>query len=79
MRRCAITSAGSLLLTLASALRYDQQYVGYNINTNDTAVDPLDYWGAWPNHEYYASPSNWRMPMYTLFVDRFVNGYVPCH
>ena len=41
MRRCGIASVGSLLLTLASALRYDQQYVGYNLNTNETAVDRL--------------------------------------
>lgn len=64
------------LITLVVGLRYDPDQVGYNINENVTATDPLDYWGQWPDHEFHASPINWRMPMYTLFIDRFVNGYV---
>ena len=58
------------------ALIYDPTQVGFNLNENQTATNPLDYWGEWPNHTYQASPQNWRMPMYTLFLDRFVNGYV---
>ncbi|BFZ64122.1 hypothetical protein YB2330_005261 [Saitoella coloradoensis] len=56
------------------ALRYDPDQALYNLNQNETAVDPLDYWGQWSDHEYYPSPKNWRMPFYTLFLDRFVNG-----
>ena len=56
------------------ALRYDPAEVGYNLNENETAVDPLDYWGQWDNHTYNPSPSIWRMPFYTMFLDRFVNG-----
>ena len=58
----------------AIALRYDPQQVLYNVNTNKSATDPLDYWGIWENHTFNPSPSNWRMPMYTLMLDRFANG-----
>jgi alpha-1,3-glucan synthase len=59
---------------LVSSLKFDVEEVGYNLNENTTALNPLDYWGEWPNHTYHASPSNWRFPFYTLFLDRFVNG-----
>ena len=68
----------SLLLFLLSsttlALRYDPQELLYNLNTNQSATDPLNYWGKWDNHTFNPSPSNWRMPMYTLMLDRFANG-----
>src|ERR1700722_12837026 len=64
---CSIT-------TLTSALHYDKNYVGYNLNENPTAVDPLDYTGLWKDHTFQPSPENWRFPFYTLFLDRFVNG-----
>ncbi|KAL1968942.1 hypothetical protein VTN77DRAFT_776 [Rasamsonia byssochlamydoides] len=65
-----------LLLTLpaVSALPYDPDQVDFNLNQNQTATNPLDYWGEWPNHTYYPSPDNWRFPFYTIFLDRFVNG-----
>jgi len=58
------------------ALEYDVDQVDFNLNENRSATDPLDYWGEWNDHAFFPSPSNWRMPMYTLFLDRFVNGYV---
>ena len=64
----------SLFTSTALALIYDPQQVLYNLNTNETATDPLDYWGQWENHTFNPSPSNWRMPMYTLMLDRFANG-----
>ncbi|EXJ83816.1 alpha-1,3-glucan synthase [Capronia coronata CBS 617.96] len=64
----------TILFTASVAFRYDPAYVQYNLNQNQTAVDPLDYWGEWSGHEYTPSPSNWRFPFYTLFLDRFVNG-----
>ena len=67
--------AFNILVAVTSALRYSADQVGFNLNENETAVDPLDYWGEWPDHEFFPSPSNWRMPMYTLFLDRFVNGF----
>lgn len=68
---------GLLLFIYSSgvlALRYDAQEILYNLNTNESATDPLDYWGTWDNHTFNPSPSNWRMPMYTLMLDRFANG-----
>lgn len=63
-----------LLIPAVTTLRYDPDQVGFNLNQNQTATDPLDYWGEWENHSYTASPENWRIPFYTLFLDRFVNG-----
>lgn len=66
---------GLLLLTPAIlALKYDAQQVAWNLNTNLTATVPLDYSGSWQNHAFNPSPSNWRMPFYTIMLDRFVNG-----
>jgi len=57
-----------------NALIYDPEFVDFNLNQNQTATDPLDYWGTWPDHTYTPSPKNWRFPFYTIFLDRFVNG-----
>lgn len=68
------------LLLLASlavptrALRYQEEFVAWNLNQNEEATDPLDYSGKWENHVFHPSPDNWRFPFYTLFLDRFVNG-----
>jgi alpha-1,3-glucan synthase len=59
---------------LAIALAYTPEQEGFNLNENETATDPLEYWGQWQDHEYHPSPSNWRMPFYTVFLDRFANG-----
>jgi len=58
----------------AHALIHVPEEVGYNLNENVTAVDPLDYWGEWQNHTFNGSPGNWRFPFYTIFLDKFVNG-----
>ena len=57
-----------------SAFRYDEKYVRWNLNENQQAINPLEYWGEWTDHSYTPSPRNWRFPFYTLFLDRFVNG-----
>jgi hypothetical protein len=59
---------------LTFALRYDPQLSDYNLNENKTAKRVLDYSGKWTGHTYKPSPSNWRFPFYTLFVDRFADG-----
>ncbi|KAF2765531.1 hypothetical protein EJ03DRAFT_330849 [Teratosphaeria nubilosa] len=61
---------------LASASWYDEAYLDWNLNVNQQASGPLEYYApAWPdNHTYMASPTNWRMPFYSFFLDRFVNG-----
>ncbi len=61
-------------INLVSSLKFDAQEVDFNLNQNETALNPLDYWGEWQDHVYHESPSNWRFPFYTLFLDRFVNG-----
>ena len=63
-----------LLAAEVCSLRYDPSQVLYNINTNQTAEDVTQYWGEWPNHTFTPSPSNWRLPFYTVLLDRFVNG-----
>ncbi len=66
------------LVTLFAAstrsLPYFPEHEAYNLNQNKTAASPLEYWGEWPNHKFHPSPDNWRMPFYSLFLDRFVNG-----
>lgn len=63
-----------LLIIRVYALRYDPSQIAYNINTNQTADGPIDYWGEWENHTFNPSPSNWRLPFYTVLLDRFANG-----
>jgi len=56
------------------ALRYAPEHVGYNLNENETALEPRDYNGVWSNHTFHPSPSNWRFPFYVLTIDRFIDG-----
>lgn len=59
---------------LAAAIRWAPEHVGYNLNLNETATEPKDYWGEWENHTYHPSPSNWRFPFYALTLDRYIDG-----
>jgi len=63
-----------LWIPLSTALPYLEDQVAYNLNTNQAAKNPLEYDGSWENHVYNPSPDNWRMPFYTVTLDRFVNG-----
>ena len=74
MRSPASFFVSALIISISDALRYDPAQVLHNLNQNQTAVNPIDYWGQWDGHNYTHSPSNWRFPFYTLFLDRFVNG-----
>lgn len=67
-------SACVALLTPIAALPYDPDQVAYNLNQNQSATKPQEYWGEWENHTYHPSPSNWRFPFYILTVDRYVDG-----
>jgi alpha-1,3-glucan synthase len=62
------------VLQCCVALRYDPAYVGFNLNENETATNPRDYWGQWENHTYQPSPANWRFPFYVLTIDRYIDG-----
>ena len=46
------------IIRLAAPLIYDPEQVRWNLNQNQTATDPLDYWGEWPNHSGQSSHSN---------------------
>ncbi|KAK4120523.1 glycosyltransferase family 5 protein [Parathielavia appendiculata] len=59
--------------SLVSGLKFDASLADWNINTNRSAQSPLQYSGP-VRESYYPSPKNWRVPIYTLFLDRFVNG-----
>lgn len=71
---CHLVLLASTFFIAISALRYDPAHAAWNLNQNETASDPLDYWGAWENHTYHTSPDNWRVPFYTLALDRYANG-----
>ncbi|KAI4719930.1 alpha-1,3-glucan synthase [Aureobasidium sp. EXF-10727] len=56
------------------ALIWSSEYVEWNLNQNESATEPLHYWGEWANHPKTPSPTNWRMPFYMLTLDRYVDG-----
>ena len=58
----------AVLLSLVSvnAFPYDPALTDFNLNQNQAATNPVDYWGEWENHQYHPSPSNWRFPYYTV-------------
>jgi alpha-1,3-glucan synthase len=64
----------TLFARTSTSWPYDPALTKYNLNENQHAASPLDYSGQWPNHTYHPSPSTWRVPFYSLFLDRFVNG-----
>ena len=68
-----------LFLSLAfivSSSPYDARYSQHNLNTNPDPLAPVtSFAGAWENHTYFPSPSNWRsLPTYTILMDRWVDG-----
>jgi len=62
------------LIGLTSSLKYDPDQVRYNLNQNQSAEKPVNYWGEWANHTFNPSPTNWRFPFYLLTQDRFADG-----
>lgn len=63
------------LATLVQGLKWDDQFADYNLNQNREATNPVDYAGNRPKGwKGFASPKDWRIPTYTLFLDRFANG-----
>jgi alpha-1,3-glucan synthase len=60
---------------LAHSLRATLATRDHNLNTALDEDDPLKYNGTWgDNHVFMPSPDNWRFPVYTLFLDKYVNG-----
>ncbi|KAI1946355.1 Cell wall alpha-1,3-glucan synthase ags1 [Ophidiomyces ophidiicola] len=70
----ACIAALAVFARLSRCWPYDPDQVGYNLNENKAANSPVEYSSIWPNHTYFPSPENWRFPIYSLFLDRFVNG-----
>lgn len=64
----------SLYIYGINGLKYDATQALFNLNQNETATDPLDYWGEWESHTFHPSPKNWRMPLYTIPLDRYADG-----
>lgn len=62
------------LVQITFAARYSSDQVLFNLNQNKSAEHPLEYWGKWDDHEFQPSPTNWRFPFYTFFLDRYVTG-----
>lgn len=62
------------LLPHATALKWQADEVPWNLNQNQNAQHPTEYWGEWQNHSFQPSPENWRFPFYALTGDRFVDG-----
>jgi alpha-1,3-glucan synthase len=74
MRNAIFVLPLSFGVKFTQSLPYEPQYVDYNLNQNASALNPLSYSGQWEDHSFTPSPSNWRFPFYTLFLDRYVNG-----
>ena len=47
LARTFVALCSVLLSTQVDALRYEEEFVGYNLNTNQTATSPFDYYGKW--------------------------------
>jgi len=64
-----------LLSTLAVASPYRADLVQYNLNINQNAQDPTQYFTNRSNTTYTPSPQNWRaVPFYTVLLDKFADG-----
>ena len=67
-------SAAVIGAILVAAAPWSASNAAHNVNLNATA-DPSTYYGAWPGHSYFPSPSDWRaLPIYQLITDRFADG-----
>ena len=56
------------------ALQWSADEVRWNLNQNQDATHPTEYWGEWEKHTFHPSPANWRIPFYVLTVDRYTDG-----
>ncbi|KAF3766254.1 family 5 glycosyltransferase [Cryphonectria parasitica EP155] len=56
------------------AFPYDPSQVDWNLNQVQGTYDVLNYSGVWENHTFNPSPDNWRMPTYTVSLDRYADG-----
>lgn len=74
MTKLVLLALTSFLVS-ASASWYDEAEVDWNLNVNQEAADPLQYYvTVRDNRSYESSPQNWRFPFYSLLLDKYVNG-----
>ncbi|WBW73643.1 cell wall alpha-1,3-glucan synthase Mok11 [Schizosaccharomyces osmophilus] len=57
-----------------SCAPYDPEKIPWNLNTNEAATNPIDYSGVWMDHDFFPSPKSWRFPLYTIALDKWVDG-----
>lgn len=62
------------LIASALAAPVNEIYGTYNLNTNQNAQSSLDYDTNFVPSSYFPSPQNWRMPVYTILMDKFADG-----
>jgi len=68
-----IAGLGSCVSIFAAPLRSDNS--AWNVNRNPDGSNPAAYFGEWPGHTYFPSPSDWRkVPIYQFITDRFADG-----
>jgi alpha-1,3-glucan synthase len=49
-----VTALLGLVVTTCS-WPFDPEQVGYNLNENQNATTPLEYWGEWSNHGKFSN------------------------
>ncbi|KIJ68914.1 glycosyltransferase family 5 protein [Hydnomerulius pinastri MD-312] len=63
------------LASFSSASPYRPDLTAYNLNVNQNAQDPTQYYTTRANKTYTPSPENWRaIPFYTILMDKFADG-----
>ena len=63
------------LFPLALASPYNPLFADYNLNINQNAQSPLQYYTNRTNITYTPSPENWRaVPFYIVLMDKFADG-----
>jgi len=62
------------IIAPALAAPYNETYAAYNLNSNQNAQSPLDYDTDFVPSSYFPSPDNWRIPYYTILMDKFADG-----
>ena len=73
MRLSSLLGLASLIASVLAA-PYNESYADYNLNTNQNTQDPLEYDTSFVPSTYHPSPENWRIPYYTILMDKFADG-----
>ncbi|KAF8843644.1 glycoside hydrolase family 13/glycosyltransferase family 5 protein [Paxillus ammoniavirescens] len=75
MRLCTALLSLLSLSTFSTASPYRPDLTAYNLNVNQNAQSPTEYYSTRTNTTYTPSPQNWRaVPFYTILLDKFADG-----